>query len=177
MSLPNQSDGWIHDPCQLRLSERGPDPLQRLFEVARGSYAYSLIFYPGAEQLLRVVEGAIAYEFNDKGGPGNRRTFEKRIDWLASERMISSGLQKKLHAVRRLQNLASHPSEQSIFNLATALSILQITAEILDEILKAAHTRSYRTGFVMRLLFGVRPFWPQRFSAFPPRQGCYVARP
>jgi hypothetical protein len=35
--------------------------------VARGSYAYSLMFYPlltlGAEQLLRVVEGAIAYEF------------------------------------------------------------------------------------------------------------------
>jgi hypothetical protein len=141
MSLPNQSDGWVHDLCQVRLSERVPDPLQRLFEVARGSYAYSLMFYPlltlGAEQLLRVVEGAIASEFKDKGGPGNRRTFEKRIDWLASERMISSDLQQRLHAVRGLRNLASHPSDQSIFNLSMALSILQITADILNEIFEA----------------------------------------
>jgi hypothetical protein len=46
--------------------------------------AYYPLLTLGAEQLLRVVEGAIAYEFKDKGGPGIRRTFQKRIDWLAS---------------------------------------------------------------------------------------------
>jgi hypothetical protein len=72
-------DTWLHgDPAwsgTVRLSERVPDPLQRLFEG--------------------------------------------------------------LHAVRGLRNLASHPSDQSIFNLAMALDILQITAEILNEIFEA----------------------------------------
>lgn len=55
-SRKDPSEAWVHDVCEVRLEDHIPDTLQRLFEVARGSYAYSLMFYPlltlGAEPAL-----------------------------------------------------------------------------------------------------------------------------
>lgn len=142
-SRPDPSEAWVHDVCQIRLTDRVPDSLQRLFEVARGSYAYSLMFYPlltlGAEQLLRVVEGAIAFRFKEGGGPGSLRRFQNRIDWLGTQGIISPNQQQRFHQVRIVRNSVSHPLDQNMYNPTMALEILEMTAEILNELFEPRH--------------------------------------
>jgi hypothetical protein len=142
-SRPDPSDAWVHDVCQIRLTDRVPDSIQRLFEVARGSYAYGLMFYPlltlGAEQLLRVVEGAVAFRFKERGGPGKFRTFQNRIDWMTAQGIISTDQQRRLHQLRVLRNSGSHPSDQNIYNPMMAFEVLEMTAELLNELFEVVN--------------------------------------
>jgi hypothetical protein len=85
-----------------------------------------------------VTEAAIAHKFKDHKGPGRLRTFQNRIDWLTSQGIISAEQQQMLHQVRLVRNSVSHPSVQNIYNPAMAITVLEITAEILNELFPAA---------------------------------------
>jgi hypothetical protein len=45
-SLPNPSEAWVFDLVQSELSPAVPVNIRRLFQIARGTLVYSLMFYP-----------------------------------------------------------------------------------------------------------------------------------
>ena len=98
--------GHILEP---KLSEKVPNEIRQLFEVARGAMCYGYVFYPlwtlATEQLFRVVEAATS----ESG----------RINW---------------HAVRFLRNEASHPEQQTLVPAAMALPVVQGTARALNQL-------------------------------------------
>ncbi|TAL03302.1 MAG: hypothetical protein EPO08_04480 [Rhodospirillaceae bacterium] len=63
------TEAWLNGLTDVSLKLSVPLSVRRLFEVARGTMAYSLMFYPlmtvGAEQLFRVVETAVAEMLGD----------------------------------------------------------------------------------------------------------------
>jgi hypothetical protein len=96
------------------------------------------MFYPlltlGAEQLFRVVEAAISLKCTQAPSPTNLKTFHKKIDWLAAQRAISPDQQDKLHEIRKLRNLVSHPVEQNLYSVGMALTVLDLVASIVNEL-------------------------------------------
>ena len=94
-SRPDPSEGWVHDLSQTTLTTQAPLTIRKLFETARGTLVYSLMFYPllalGAEQLFRVLEASAAFKCKEMAAPSKKsRTFENKIDWLAEQSTIRS---------------------------------------------------------------------------------------
>lgn len=129
---------WLGSIFEAELTSDVPEEIRSLFEVARGSMVYGYFFYPlftlAMEQLFRVEEAAVAQVFAREGGPGSRRSFKKRLDWLEENGRLSDRRYRQLDAARRLRNGASHPETQSIFPPNTAIDTLHIAASILNEL-------------------------------------------
>jgi hypothetical protein len=136
-SRPDPSEAWVHDLSQITLTTNAPLAIRKLFETARGTLVYSLMFYPllalGAEQLFRVLEASAAFKCNEMGAtPKRSRTFENKIDWLAEQGVIAAEDKPRWHAARHLRNDTSHPKDQNIYNLAMALTILDATVDLIN---------------------------------------------
>src|SRR5665213_1986395 len=87
-SRPDPSEAWVHDLSQTILTAEAPLTIRKLFETARGTLVYSLMFYPllalGAEQLFRVLEASAAFKCREMAGPPKKtKTFANKIEWLA----------------------------------------------------------------------------------------------
>mgnify|MGYP001264884658 CR=1 FL=1 len=106
-----------------------PSEVHGLFEVARGAMIYGYFFYPlytlAVEQLFRVVEAALAHKCKTLGAPKSRKTFEKRIEWLVKEGVISREDSARWHAARQMRNATSHPKSQMILAPGNAIGILE----------------------------------------------------
>jgi hypothetical protein len=112
-----------------------PLEVRRLYEVARGTMVYSNLFYPlyalGAEQLPRVAEAAIREKYIAAGGRNPKRTFNKQIDWLKEQDILSAEAAQRWQVIKKGRNRVSHLVQQSLFSAAQATAILQgITDEI-----------------------------------------------
>jgi hypothetical protein len=142
VSLPDPSEAWVFDLCQSELDPAVPEGVRRLFETARSTLAYSLMFYPlltlGAEQLFRVLEAAVSIKCKAMNAPASIRVFAKKIEWLGENGLISSGEQRRWDAIRHLRNLASHPEDQAILSQSDALHILDSTVELTNSLFTAA---------------------------------------
>jgi hypothetical protein len=106
-----------------------PEDLQRLFEVARGAMIYGYVFYPlctlAAEQLFRVAEASITHKCKLLGTPKSKKSFNKKLEWLLDNGVISSSEFRLWDSVRTLRNIASHPEHQLIFTPGDAIEILE----------------------------------------------------
>ena len=115
-----------------------PSDVQALFEVACGAMVYGYFFYPlytlAAEQLFRVVESALAHKCKALGAPRSRRTFEKRIEWLVEEGVISRPESTRWHAARQMRNAASHPECQMVLTPGNAIGILERVADDINSL-------------------------------------------
>lgn len=122
------STGWVEDLTRVQLDATTPLSIGKVFEAARGALVYGLMFYPlltlGAEQLFRVLEAALSLKCHTLNAPSQVRTFARKIDWLAGQKLISPEEQTRWHAMRKLRNLGSHPAEQAIFSLGMTLTAL-----------------------------------------------------
>ena len=122
---------WLNDILQSKLNEAVPLEIKKLFEVARGAMAYGYYFYPlytlGIEQLLRVVEAAVAFKCKAMGAPSSQN-YEGKISWLIKKGAISQSESLRWEAIRKLRNSASHPQMQSIHMPVEALKFLESTA-------------------------------------------------
>jgi len=94
------------------------------------------MFYPlltlGAEQLFRVLEAAVSLRCHVLSAPSQVRTFARKIDWLTSQKLITPEEQERWHAMRKLRNLGSYPTEQAIFSVGMTLTVLGSTVELIN---------------------------------------------
>jgi hypothetical protein len=129
---------YLQHILRPKLHASVPPDVQALFEVARGAMVYGYFFYPlytlAAEQLFRVVEATLAYKCKALGAPELRRTFEKSIEWLVEEGVISRPESARWHAARQLRNAASHPERQMILTPGNAIGILEIVADDINSL-------------------------------------------
>ena len=120
---------YLQHILRPKLHASVPPDVQALFEVARGAMVYGYFFYPlytlAAEQLFRVVEATLAHKCKALGAPESRRTFEKSIEWLVQEGVISRPESTRWQAARQLRNAASHPERQMILTPGNAIGILE----------------------------------------------------
>jgi hypothetical protein len=136
LSGSDPSTGWIEDLTRVELDATIPLSIRKVFEVARGTLVYGLMFYPlltlGAEQLFRVLEAAVSHKCHVLNAPSQVRTFARKIDWLTSQKLIAPEEQTRWHVMRKLRNLGSHPTEQAIFSVGMTLTVLDSTAELIN---------------------------------------------
>ncbi|MGA2434026.1 MAG: hypothetical protein ABSG25_01935 [Bryobacteraceae bacterium] len=135
-SRPDPSEAWVYDLIRTDLNPGVPLPIRNLFETARGTLVYSLMFYPlltlGAEQLFRVLEASASLKCKVMNAPPKINTFEKKVKWLAENGAITAEQQVRWKGVRIMRNEASHPKDQSIFSPCMALKILDKTVDLIN---------------------------------------------
>jgi hypothetical protein len=140
-SSRSQPEGFVFDICQKNLSEAVPLPVRKLYETARGALAYSVVFYPlltlGAEQLLRVIDSATLHKCEQMNAPDIGKFFQ-RIEWLRKHKAIPESEEPRSKQVVELRNQASHPTDQMIFNLPMALTLLDLTVELVESLFPMA---------------------------------------
>jgi hypothetical protein len=135
-SRPDPSDAWVFDIVQSELSLAVPLNVRKLFESARGTLVYSLMFYTlltlGTEQMFRVFEAAVTAKCKALNTPGKVRTFAAKVDWLVKDGAIASEDVSRWTAIRHLRNEASHPTDQSIVPPSEALHIVDLAIELIN---------------------------------------------
>ncbi|MGA2905660.1 MAG: DUF4145 domain-containing protein, partial [Candidatus Korobacteraceae bacterium] len=145
LSRPDPSDAWVFDLTQTQLDPAVPLTTRKLFETARGTLVYSLMFYPlltlGTEQLFRVLEASASTKCKAMNAPRKINKFEKKVEWLGEKRVISAEQQLRWQAIRKLRNEASHPADQSIFPPGEALRILDIAVELINALFILPETK------------------------------------
>lgn len=128
---------WVSELLRPRLDPAVPTQVRALFEVARAAFIYGLMFYPlqtlGAEQMCRVAEAAIAnkcHTLSDR----TRRSFAGKIMWLTENGAISSQKAAQWKAIRKLRNLGSHPTSQTILNPGMTIPLMEEVANLINRL-------------------------------------------
>lgn len=134
-------EDWIRNFTEPELLSSVPDEVQNLFEVARGALCYGYFFYPlytlGFEQLFRVGEAAITAKFRQMGGnPKKYGTFEKRVDFLMSQNVLTASHVATWTTIRRFRNLSSHPERQNIFPPGFVTGTLLLVVEAVNKLFR-----------------------------------------
>ena len=121
-------EDYVAEVLEPRLSDKVPQDIRALFEVARGALLYGYLFYPlyalAAGQLFRVGEGAIAHKCVQLGMPKEKKRFVERINWLMEKGIFSNDEADHWHTLRALRNSGSHATRQSIIPPGMAIEIL-----------------------------------------------------
>jgi len=129
-------DGWATMILKPHLSEKTPNDLVELFEVARSALCYGFFFYPlytlGSEQLYRVIESAVALKCEQEKAPKKVNKFKDRIEWLIKKGIIDQNFRDKFHAARELRNRASHMDRQFIYDQTMAIRGVAVAVELID---------------------------------------------
>jgi hypothetical protein len=107
-SLPDPSSAWVDDLTRFELDPAVPPAIRKLFEVGRGTLAYSLMFYPlltlGTEQIFRVLETSAAVKCAGKMPPaGKLSTAPKRGGRFECHRRLELDCRVILSAPRARQ--------------------------------------------------------------------------
>lgn len=136
---PIAGNEWVCDILKPTLVESVPTEIRALFEVARGALVYGYFFYPlytlAGEQLFRVAEAAVTLKCKAMGAPrSSTRTFEDKLKYLTSNKVVPEKERETWHAIRQLRNIASHPERQSIFPPGPVIGILERTAERINSL-------------------------------------------
>lgn len=132
------AEDWIGPLLKPKLSKTVPQDVRDLFEVARAGMAYGYFFYPlwtlGVEQLFRVTEAAVSHKCKFLKAPKSKRRSADKIDWLENQKAISSTDKDKLHYVRKLRNVTSHPERQQILPPGLVRPLLKDIALIVNSV-------------------------------------------
>lgn len=109
---------WIKHVLEPSLAPEVPLEVRRLFEVARATIAYGLLFYPlfaiGLEQLARVAEAAIVHRCRLANIGTNDLTMYAAIEELVKAGELTEDQKLLWHSLREARNVASHPKSQMI---------------------------------------------------------------
>jgi hypothetical protein len=158
---------------QPQLSERVPLEVHRLFEIARGALLYGVFFYPlyalGSEQLLRVVEAAVAHKCVELVAPRNvqRGAFRMQLAYLSQEGLIPDAAWVRWDATRNLRNLASHPKKPTLYGPGEALESLWITTEQINALYPAPWPKDSTTSQALSPMSNYLPLAGSKRSCCP----------
>jgi hypothetical protein len=134
------ADAWARAFLQPKLSDRVPEAVRQLFEVAQGAMVYGYFYYPlytlGSEQLYRVYEAALRYRCRELGAPAKIRGFAKMLEWLAAnEGEVNLEVWDPL---REMRNAGSHPDVQQLSAPSMAMSDLEIAVRLIEKLFAGA---------------------------------------
>jgi hypothetical protein len=89
-----------------------------------------------------VADAAALHRYNELGGPktktGDDSSFARRMKWLVHEAAIAEADQPRWDAYRRLRNIGSHPSVQTLQRPGDALHALRVVAGSVIELFAIA---------------------------------------
>jgi hypothetical protein len=128
------SEAWVHDLLKVNLDPVVPLAIRKLFETARGTLVYSLMFYPlltiGTEQIFRVLEAAATNKCMAMNAPAKLKTFRDKLKWLLENDTITKDQYIRWEATRQLRNSVSHLHDQNIFDPNMAIAELDIAIKL-----------------------------------------------
>ncbi len=126
--------GFILEPT---LSDAVPQEVREVFEAGRSAMGYGYFFYPlfmmGFQQACLVVDTALECRARQLGGTA-RATPNERIDFLAEKGVLSDVARQQWHGIRKMRNLAVHPSMREIMPPGPSLSGLAAIAMAVNEL-------------------------------------------
>ncbi len=126
----------MYDLIQTELDTTVRLSIRKLFETARGTLVYSLMFYPlltlGTDQMFRVFDAAVSAKCKEMRAPAKIRRCAEKIKWLGERTVISPEQQSRWNASRHLRNEASHPADQSIMPPGEALNVIDVAVELIN---------------------------------------------
>jgi hypothetical protein len=129
---------WVHDLLKVNLDPVVPLAIRKLFETARGTLVYSLMFYPlltiGTEQLFRVLEAAATNKCMAMNAPTKIKKFSDKLKWLLENHTIAQEQYVRWDATRQLRNSVSHLHDQNIFDPNIALAELDIAIALINKL-------------------------------------------
>ena len=136
------AEDWFEVWRHATVDSPVPAKIINLFEQARACLAYGYFFYPlyalGIEQLLRVADAALTVKCEELGGPlVAKKSFEKRIDWLADRGDRPSFDREHWHRWRKFRNERSHHSERMLLTPAAARQLVTEFATEIEALFKA----------------------------------------
>lgn len=143
--MPEQM--WVEATLKPQLTQKVPEEVRALFEVARALFTYSWFFYPmatsGAEQMHRVLEAGarercrqlgLPLEIPNAKGKSRPTNFATNIHQLTNAGAIDASDAIRWEATRSLRNWASHPQTQQILPPGMTLASLITNAEMLNRL-------------------------------------------
>ena len=107
--MSESSEAWVHDLLKANLDPVVPLPIRTLFETARGTVVYSLMFYPllmiGTEQIFRVLEAAVTNKCIAMNAPSKvKRLFGLTpVSWR--DESLGSGSLALHHVILRFRGI------------------------------------------------------------------------
>jgi hypothetical protein len=129
---------WARAMLAVKLSDRVPIEVHRLFAVARGAMIYGYLFYPlfalASEQLFRAGETSVMLKCRAMGAPMKVSTFFGQISWLCEMGIFVEEEAGVWQAARQLRNDTSHPTDQIIIAPGEALTVLARVAAVIDRL-------------------------------------------
>jgi hypothetical protein len=132
------SSEWFADIYKIKLSNKVPDEIHDLFEVTRGTMTYGFFYYPiytvSVEQFSRILEAAISLKCQSLNMPASKKTLEKKIDWLSGILEFTDDELSRLTSLRELRNSWSHSKRQNLTMPGQAISFMNITAKVINQL-------------------------------------------
>jgi hypothetical protein len=130
---PMTPEDWVPVWRDSTLAAPVPIDIINRFEQARACIAYGCFFYPlyglGIGQLLRVADAAVVVKCGQLDAPKKAKTFEKRIDWLASVRGAAGFDATYWHRLRRFRNEDVHERAATIVSPGSAQNFLRAMSD------------------------------------------------
>lgn len=132
---------WIAWFKEVVIDASVPEPVQRLFELARGSMIYAWLYYPlvsvGFEQCGRCLEAGLRYAAVPLLGwpaPDDqaKRSYRTLIESMVKNGHLPKDDEPQWMAALELRNDAAHPKRPTIWAPAHARGKLALTAERLN---------------------------------------------
>lgn len=121
-----------------KLNLQVPIPVQRLFEVARGTLIYGYYFYPlftlGIEQLSRVSESAITEKCLSLSIKKRKDSFNEKLKALKNQNIIKETDFEFWDNTRQLRNYFSHPENQNLFPPGVSFGMLKTITQKINEL-------------------------------------------
>ena len=134
--VPVWRDSALHAPVPVDIINR--------FEQARACIAYACFFYPlyglGVGQLLRVADAALLVKCVQLHAPKNIKTFEKRIDWVASMRAVAGFDAKYWHGLRHFRNEDVHERAATIVSPGAAQPFLRAISDEIQRLFERSES-------------------------------------
>jgi hypothetical protein len=129
---------WFDDIYEIKLSDKVPDEIHDLFEVARGTMTYGYFYYPiytfAEEQFSRIVDAAISLRCQSMNMPTSIETLFDKIDWLSKELEFTEEEISRMTSYRKLRNSWSHPKKQTLLGPGPAISSMVTTAKVINHL-------------------------------------------
>jgi hypothetical protein len=131
---------WIEWFNEVSIDAAVPEPVRRLFELARGSMIYAWLYYPlvsvGFEQCGRCLEAGVRHASVALLGcePADQQKINYRslVEGMIKHGHIPKAEETRWMAALALRNGAAHPTTPTIWAPAHARGALAHTAERLN---------------------------------------------
>lgn len=139
---------WIALFADQKLADYVPEPIQKLFELARGTMTYAWLYYPllalGYIECTKTLEAAARHAAAAAGTPkaldGKEKSYADVIKQLHTKRLLDDAAMKRWTLGRELRNAFAHPTDSAILPPSYASEKLRMTADRINQLFAAVRS-------------------------------------